>query len=42
MDMNLRAKFRQNVPANTQAFVLVISDRILTFASDGNKMNVKR
>ena len=42
MDMNLRAKFRQNVPANTQAFVLVISDRILTFPGYGNKMNVKR
>jgi len=40
MDMNLRATFRTAVPASTQAYALVISDRILTFKSDGSKMNV--
>ena len=40
MDMNLRATFKVAVPANTQAYALVISDRILTFQSDGSKMNV--
>ena len=40
MDMNLRAVFHAAVPASTQAFALVISDRILTFYSDGSKMNV--
>ena len=40
MDMNLRATFKKTVKANTQAYALVISDRILTFQSDGSKMNV--
>ena len=40
MDMNLRAVFHTAVPDKTQAYALVISDRILTFQSDGTKMNV--
>ena len=40
MDMNLRATFKKTVTANTQVYGLVISDRILTFQSDGSKMNV--
>ena len=40
MDMNLRATFRTKVPAKTQAFALIISDRIVNFKSDGSKMNV--
>ena len=40
MDMTLRATFKNAVAAGTQAFALVISDRILTFKSDGSKMNV--
>ena len=40
MDMNLRAIFSKEVPDNTQAYSLVISDRILNFQSDGSKMNV--
>ena len=40
MDMNLRATFKDAVAAGTQAYALVISDRILTFQSDGSKMNV--
>ena len=40
MDIRIRADFSHNVPANTEAFALVISDRILQFESDGQKMNV--
>ena len=40
MDMNLRAVFHTAVPDKTQAYALVISDRILSFQSDGTKMNV--
>ena len=40
MDMDLRAIFHTVVPDKTQAYALVISDRILTFQSDGTKMNV--
>ena len=39
-DINIKAQFSANVPANTQAFALVISDRILKFQSDGKKMAV--
>ena len=40
VDIQIRAEFERNVPANTEAFALVISDRILRFESDGQKMNV--
>ena len=40
VDIQIRAEFERNVPANTEAFALVISDRILQFESDGQKMNV--
>ena len=39
-DITIKAQFSVNVSANTQAFALVISDRILKFASDGKKMAV--
>ena len=39
-DIQIKAQFSQNVPANTQAYAIVISDRMLTFQSDGNKMSV--
>ena len=39
-DITLKMSFTANVAANTQAFALVISDRILKFKSDGTKMNV--
>ena len=39
-DIQVKARFNENVPANTEAFALVISDRIMAFASDGNKMTV--
>jgi hypothetical protein len=39
-DIQIKAQFGHNVPANTQVFAVVISDRMLTFQSDGNKMSV--
>ena len=39
-DIQSKAYFNGNVPAGTEAFALVISDRILSFESDGNKMFV--
>ena len=39
-DIQVKARFNENVLANTEAFALVISDRTMTFASDGNKMTV--
>ena len=39
-DIQIKARFNENVPANTEAFALVISDRIVSFQSDGNKMSV--
>ena len=39
-DITIKAQFSANVPANTQAYALVISDRILKFQSDGKKMAV--
>ena len=40
IDIRIKTKFRANVPANTIAYATVISDRLLTFKSDGNKLNV--
>ena len=40
VDLTVRMEFSANVPANTQAYVLVISDLILTYKSDGSKMSV--
>jgi len=40
LDIQIKAQFTENVPANTEAFALVISDRLLSFQSDGNKMSV--
>ena len=39
-DIQIKASFSDNVPANTEAFAVVISDRILKFESNGNKMSV--
>ena len=36
--MQIKANFTENVPANTRAFLLIISDKMLSFQSDGNKM----
>ena len=40
VDIQIKANFIENVPANTRAFALVISDKMLSFRSDGNKMSV--
>ena len=40
VDLAVRREFNANEPANTQAYALVISDRMLKFKSDGSKMSV--
>ena len=40
VDLTVRMEFSANVPANTQAYALVISNRMLKFKSDGSKMSV--
>ena len=37
VDLTVRMEFSASVPANTQAYALVISDRMLKFKSDGSK-----
>lgn len=39
-DIQVKAQFAANAAANTEAFAVVLSDRILKFQSDGNKMSV--
>ena len=38
-DIQIKANINENIPANTRAFALVISDKMLLFQSDGNKMS---
>ena len=38
--IKIKANFTENVPVNIRAFALVISDKMLSFQSDGNKMSV--
>ena len=40
VDIQIKANFIENVSENTRAFALVISDKMLSFQSDGNKMSV--
>ena len=41
VDIQIKAtNFTENVPTNRRAFALVISDKMLSFQSDGNKMSV--
>ena len=40
-DIQIKAQSSSNVPANTQAFAVVISDKSLIFQSDGQKMRVE-
>ena len=35
--IKIKANFTENVPANTRTFAMVISDKMLSFQSDGNK-----
>ena len=39
VDTQIEENFTENVPANTRAFALVISDKMLSFQSDGKKMS---
>ena len=40
VDIQIKANFTENVSANTRAFAPVISDKMLSFQLDGNKMSV--
>ena len=40
IDIQIKANFIKNVPAKIRAFALVVSDKMLSFQSDGNKMSV--
>ena len=39
-DIQIKMEFTRNVPLNTQAYAATISDRLINFQSDGNKMSV--
>ena len=38
-DIQIKMHFSANVPANTQAYAVIISDRLINFQSDGNKFS---
>ncbi|XP_065667981.1 uncharacterized protein LOC136088226 [Hydra vulgaris] len=40
IDVQVKATFNTAVPAGTDAYAVVLSDRMIEFQSDGNKMNV--
>ena len=40
VDIQINANFTENVPDNTRAFALVISDKMSSFQSDGNRMSI--
>ena len=40
IDIQIVTEFNDNVPAGTKAFAIVISDKMLSFQADGNKMSV--
>ena len=39
-DIQIKAYFDNNVNAGTEAYAVIISDRLINFQSDGNKMSV--
>ena len=39
-DIQIKMNFKTNVPVNTQAYAVIISDRLINFQSDGNKFSV--
>ena len=39
-DIQIKMHFSANVPLNTQTYAVTISDRLINFQSDGNKMTV--
>jgi hypothetical protein len=40
VDVQIKATFNTAVPAGTEAFAVVVSDRMLNFQSDGQKFSV--
>lgn len=40
VDITIEMQFKENVPANTHAYALILSDRDIKFKSDGKKMNI--
>ena len=39
-DIQIKMHFGQGIPANTQTYAVIISDRLINFQSDGNKFSV--
>ena len=39
-DIQIKMHFSANVADNTQAYAVIISDRLINFQSDGNKFSV--
>ena len=39
-DIQIKIEFNDVVPASTKAYAVTISDRLINFQSDGNKMSV--
>ena len=39
-DIQIKMHFTANAPANTEAYAIIISDRLINFQSDGNKFSV--
>ena len=39
-DIQIKVFFDVNVPANTEAYAVIMSDRLINFQSDGNKFSV--
>ena len=39
-DIQIKMHFNAKVPANTRAYAVIISDRLINFRSDGNKFSV--
>ena len=39
-DIQIKMHFNANVPLGTQAYAVTISDRLINFQSDGNKMSI--
>ena len=39
-DIQIKMHFSQGIPANTETYAVIISDRLINFQSDGNKFSV--
>ena len=39
-DIHIKMHFNAGIPANTEAYAVIISDRLINFQSDGNKLSV--